>query len=105
MSNPIDSKHGGTPDVEAAADSPQVEHVYDLDEKADIAKYKDDAIVAENQEHDMGVLAAVRAYPAATFWAFIMSSTIVSTQQVSVVKDSQLTLYVPPRSWSPTVSS
>jgi SP family general alpha glucoside:H+ symporter-like MFS transporter len=36
------------------------------------------AIEAENAEHEMGVLEAVKAYPMATLWAFIMSCTIVS---------------------------
>ncbi|PPQ97263.1 hypothetical protein CVT26_000655 [Gymnopilus dilepis] len=36
------------------------------------------AIDAENAEHSMTVLQAVRAYPMATFWAFVMSSTIVT---------------------------
>jgi MFS transporter, SP family, general alpha glucoside:H+ symporter len=36
------------------------------------------AIEAENAEHEMGVLEAVRAYPMATWWAFVMSCTIVS---------------------------
>jgi len=35
------------------------------------------AIEAENAEHSMTVLQAVRAYPMATFWAFVMSSTII----------------------------
>ena len=45
--------------------------------KADIADYKADAILAENAEHDMTVLQAVKAYPMASFWAFVMSCTIV----------------------------
>ena len=53
-------------------------HVYDLDEKAKVADYKAGAIEAENAEHNMTVLEAVRAYPAASFWAFVMSFTIVS---------------------------
>ena len=61
----------------AAHQEHHYDHDADLDEKAGIIEYKGDAIVAENQEHDMGVLEAVRAYPAATFWAFIMSFTIV----------------------------
>jgi SP family general alpha glucoside:H+ symporter-like MFS transporter len=36
------------------------------------------AIEAENAEHNMGVWEAVKAYPMASFWAFIMSCTIVS---------------------------
>lgn len=47
-------------------------------EKAEVADYKADAIVAENSEHNMTVLQAVKAYPMATFWAFVMSCTIVS---------------------------
>jgi hypothetical protein len=34
-------------------------------------------IEAENVEHDMGVLDAVKAYPMAATWAFVMSCTIV----------------------------
>ena len=40
--------------------------------------YKADAIEAENAEHNMTVMEAVRAYPMASFWAFVMSCTIVS---------------------------
>ena len=43
-----------------------------------VADFKADAIDAENAEHDMTVLQAVRAYPMATFWATVMSSMIVS---------------------------
>ncbi|KAK0718049.1 general substrate transporter [Lasiosphaeria miniovina] len=50
----------------------------DFDEKkAGFAAYKGDAIEAENVEHDMGVIQAVRAYPMAAFWALVMSSTII----------------------------
>lgn len=48
-------------------------------EKASVADYKADAIEAENAEHNMTVLQAVRAYPMASFWAVVMSSTIVSS--------------------------
>lgn len=48
-----------------------------LAEKANVVDYKADAIEAENLEHNMGVLQAVRAYPMASFWAFIMSFTII----------------------------
>lgn len=43
-----------------------------------VADYRADAILAENAEHNMTVLEAVRAYPMASFWAFVMSCTIVS---------------------------
>ena len=81
MSNSVDSKaYGGAPqlEVEAQRGFPQGEHAYDLDEKAKLSDYKADAIEAENEEHNMGVLEAVRAYPMASFWAFVMSFTIVS---------------------------
>lgn len=44
----------------------------------DIAAFKADAIEAENAEHNMTVMQAVKAYPMASFWAFVMSCTIVS---------------------------
>lgn len=47
------------------------------EEKAAVADYKADAIEAENAEHNMTVLQAVKEYPMATFWAFVMSFTIV----------------------------
>lgn len=47
-------------------------------EKTDLADYKTGAIEAENAEHNMTVLEAVRAYPMASFWAFVISCTIVS---------------------------
>jgi SP family general alpha glucoside:H+ symporter-like MFS transporter len=47
-------------------------------EKAEIAAYRAGAIEAENVEHNMTVLQAVKAYPMASFWAFVMSCTIVS---------------------------
>lgn len=37
-----------------------------------------EAFAAEDAEHNMGMLEAVRAYPMACFWAFIMAFTIVS---------------------------
>lgn len=50
--------------------------VYDA--KADVVDYKAGAIEAENVEHNMTVLQAVRAYPMASFWSFVISCTIVS---------------------------
>ena len=37
------------------------------------------AIDAEQVEHNMTVIEAVKAYPAASWWAFVMSCTIVSS--------------------------
>ena len=79
MSKTPDSKSSGdAPEVEAEDALSQVENAYKLDEKASAADYKADAVEAENAEHNMGVLEAVRAYPMASFWAFVMSCTIVS---------------------------
>ena len=79
MSKIPDSKlSGAAPEVESEDALSQVENAYKLDEKASAADYKADAVEAENAEHNMGVLEAVRAYPMASFWAFVMSCTIVS---------------------------
>lgn len=43
-----------------------------------VSDFKADAIEAENAEHNMTVMQAVRAYPMASFWAFVMSAMIVS---------------------------
>lgn len=56
----------------------EMEHENVYAEKADVADYKADAILAENAEHNMTVLQAVKAYPMASFWAFVISCTIVS---------------------------
>ena len=77
MANPVDSKLPGGDPAEVEAHAADIDHSH-LDEKAKPASYKADAIEAENAEHAMGVLEAVRLYPMATFWAFVMSSTIVS---------------------------
>lgn len=66
---------GGAVQVERATS--QIDHTADLDEKAKFADYKADAIEAENAEHNMTVMEAVRAYPMASFWAFVFSCTIV----------------------------
>ena len=54
---------------------PRQDSVYE--EKAKITDFKADAIAAENEEHNMTVLQAVKAYPMASFWAFVMSCCIV----------------------------
>merc|ERR1711977_199810 len=49
--------------------------VYDTYEKADYNRTG--AIDAEKVEFDMTVMQAVKAYPAASWWAFVMSCTII----------------------------
>lgn len=56
----------------------EVEQAAVLDEKSQAAQYKAGAIEAENAEHNMTVMQAVKQYPMASFWAFVVSCTIVS---------------------------
>lgn len=64
-------------DLEKPHHADQVEHDAIYAEKDDAAAYKAGAIEAENVEHNMTVMEAVRAYPMASFWAFVMSFCIV----------------------------
>ncbi|KAM0239467.1 hypothetical protein ACHAP5_008323 [Fusarium lateritium] len=73
MSNPMDNKAGIS---EAKADEAHIDHAYDVENKKAMNDMQG-AIDAETQEHNMTVLEAVRAYPAASFWAVNMSCTII----------------------------
>lgn len=55
-----------------------------FDDKARAADYKADAMEAENEEHAMTVMQAVRAYPMASFWAFVMSCCIVNPENLFI---------------------
>jgi hypothetical protein len=92
MSYPVDSKGHGA-DMESKGHQTQVEHVYDADEKARAADMKADAIEAENAEHNLGVIAAIKGYPMAATWAFVISCTIVSCLTSTVVTIPLLTTY------------
>lgn len=48
-----------------------------LEKDAKLASYKAAAIEAEHAEHNMGVVEAVKQYPMAAWWSFVMSCTIV----------------------------
>lgn len=74
MSNNISDKTEPISEVEAQA--PRNDSFHDVDEKIDYNRAG--AIEAETNEHKMGVWEAVKAYPAASWWAFVMSCTIVS---------------------------
>ncbi|TEA11437.1 Alpha-glucosides permease MPH3 [Colletotrichum sidae] len=77
MSHPVDSKSPGGNEpatVEAYSD---INHEAALDEKSKPSNLKADAIEAEQIEFNMGVLEAVKLYPMASLWAFIMSTTII----------------------------
>jgi hypothetical protein len=107
MSNPVNDKSADAAEIEA--NTADIDHAADLDEKAKPSAYKADAIEAENAEHNMTVLEAVKLYPMASFWAFVMSSTIVSSW-ISIHPPSpflfaKLQLTVTVRLWSPTASS
>jgi hypothetical protein len=65
-------------DLETKGHQTQVEHAYDVDEKSRYADMKADAVEAENAEHALGVISAIRGYPMAATWAFVFSCTIVS---------------------------
>lgn len=74
-------------DLEVQARKTSVEHVYDVNEKG--VYNKASAIDAENAEFNMGVLEAVRAYPSASWWALVMSCTIVSHSHSGLISLSQ----------------
>ncbi|KFY42958.1 hypothetical protein V495_04258 [Pseudogymnoascus sp. VKM F-4514 (FW-929)] len=71
-----ETKSAGVVGIETEEVAP-VDNESNLDEKAIAADYKADAVEAENAEHNMGVLEAMQAYPMASFWAFVMSCTII----------------------------
>jgi SP family general alpha glucoside:H+ symporter-like MFS transporter len=76
MNKPVDSKSPADLDKVEAQPS-HIDHAVDLDEKAKLSAFRAGAMEAETTEHNMGVLEAVKLYPMAAFWAFVMSSTIV----------------------------
>ncbi|KAK2031712.1 alpha glucoside transporter [Colletotrichum zoysiae] len=77
MTTQPDSKTLGEDPAKVESYTADVNHVADVDEKAKAADFKADAIEAEQAEHNMGVLEAVKLYPMASLWAFIMSTTII----------------------------
>jgi hypothetical protein len=88
MSAEIENKPYTTQqEIERAPNSEknQVEHVGDV--KTD-ANFRADAIEAENAEFAMTVPQAVKAYPMACFWAFVMSFTIVSRRDRVLEKNT-----------------
>lgn len=76
MSSDTTEKQTSALEIEAQPTS-KGEPVYDANEKVNYDRAA--AIDAEAVEHNMTVLQAVRAYPAASWWAFVMSCTIVSS--------------------------
>ncbi|KAJ4985962.1 sugar porter family MFS transporter [Stagonosporopsis vannaccii] len=80
MSEPIDNKamevrsEKGISQVE---DSHNLDDTHNLDTEAKLESYKAAAMAAEVEEQKSGVLQAVKEYPMAATWAFIMSCTII----------------------------
>lgn len=87
MSEPIELKNNGT---EQHVEKAIVEDSANLDENAKIEQYKAAAIEAENAEHNMGVVQAVKEYPMAALWAFVMSCTIVRRLSFPILNISRL---------------
>ena len=81
MGDVVSEKPGTSTEIEAQ--NSKVDSVHDANLKAEYDRAG--AIEAEHAEYRMGVLQAVRAYPAASWWAFVMSCTIVSPCQISRV--------------------
>lgn len=77
MKSDITEKETSASEVEAARPTSKGEPVFDAGEKVDYDRTG--AIEAEEAELKMTVLEAVKAYPAASWWAFVMSFTIVSS--------------------------
>lgn len=88
MSEPSDIKAaGGGGDIQHTEKGiSQVEDAYNLDNEAKLESYKAAAMEAETAEQQSGVVQAVKEYPMAALWAFVMSCTIVSTCEIKSVK-------------------
>ncbi|KAI6325418.1 hypothetical protein MCOR29_003811 [Pyricularia oryzae] len=75
----LSAQSGTGPDIEAVNKTTSPPGYEDVTlEKGTDAYNRAGAIEAEQQELSMTVIETVKAYPAATFWAFIMSCTITT---------------------------
>lgn len=81
MSEPIDNKKalGGSDVIHEEKDTgiAHVDDSHNLDNEAKLEAYKAAAMEAEVAEQQSGVVQAVKEYPMAALWAFVMSCTIV----------------------------
>lgn len=80
MSEPIDQKAMEARDekgISQVEDSHNIDDTNNLDNEAKLSSYKAAAMAAEVEEQQSGVLQAVKEYPMAATWAFIMSCTII----------------------------
>jgi SP family general alpha glucoside:H+ symporter-like MFS transporter len=85
MSEHLDIK---SHDVQNEKAFPQVDESNNLDVHAKIEAFKAAAMAAEVEEQKSGVLQAVREYPMAATWAFVMSCTIVSSFPTHLLAES-----------------
>jgi hypothetical protein len=85
----MNTNHESKPTYTQEIEKPGVE--YNENEKTDAA-HRAEAIMAESVEHNMTVLEAVKAYPMASFWAFVFSCTIVRYQYPNFSLIQQLTI-------------
>jgi SP family general alpha glucoside:H+ symporter-like MFS transporter len=85
MSEHLDIK---SHDVQNEKALPHVDDSSNLDVHAKIEAYKAAAMAAEVEEQKSGVLQAVREYPMAATWAFVMSCTIVSSFPTHLLAES-----------------
>lgn len=77
MADKVELAHGGG-EKPTSNDAGTGEN-YELDQNGKkVSDFRTEAIDAEQVELNMTVPEAVRAYPMAAMWAFIMSCTIVS---------------------------
>lgn len=77
MADNVETGYGG--DEKVKRNDTEGDDSYELSQKQKtMADFRAEAIEAENVELNMTVLEAVRAYPMASLWAFVMSCTIVS---------------------------
>jgi SP family general alpha glucoside:H+ symporter-like MFS transporter len=74
-STAVETKESHIEEGKVTVDTTDHTHHHDLLKGTGVDKAG--AIEAENAEHNMGVLEAVRQYPMATWWAFVMSCTII----------------------------
>lgn len=101
MSQPLDIKASDAVQTEKGIH--QVEDTHNLEQDAKLSSYKAAAMEAELAEQKSTVLQAVREYPMAAFWAFIMSCTIVSHfANATILKNAVDIVF---RSWKRTVYS
>lgn len=97
MSGITDEKHDHVNhEKHDALDQEGVTHHENLTDKEIMAN----AFEAENREHQMGLMEAIKDYPMACFWAFVFCFTIVSRGAHSFERNLTTN-----RSWNPSTCS